>query len=377
MHSTVRRAATAALTAGVVALPFAAPAAAVGEPVVLAEGLVGPLDLSVAPDGGILVAESFRGALTRVAKDGTTTTVASVPDGFLAGVDARRSPQRAYVASGGFETNRPYTALVRVDHRGRTSRLADLLAYETEKNPDGRVRYGFRGLEPACAEQVPDYAGGPEGYDGIVESNPYAVAAVPGGWVVADAAGNTLISVRSNGAVSTLAVLPTFEQVITQEMVDAANEETAAFNDSNPPEEPDQALLPDCVAGETHVFEPVPTDVELGRDGKVYVSTLTGGPESPAFGARSRIFRVDRRTGSVTQIGGGFAAAVDLAVTPEGAVYVAELFGGQISKLVNGGPQTVLEVPLPGAVEFAGGRLYATTDIFNEQAGGSLITFAP
>jgi hypothetical protein len=230
------------------------------------------------------------------------------PGAFFADVEAQRRAQQAYVASGGFEEGNPYARLVRIASDGRARPLADLMAFEKAENPDGGVRYGFEGLTAECAAQVPDYAGG-GGYNGIVESNPYAVARVPGGWVVADAAGNSLVSVRSNGAVETLAVLPRYSMVLTAEMVDAINEEIAAHNTEAPPDG-QMAPLPACVAGHTHHFEPVPIDVELGPDGKISMSTLTGGPDSPVLGARSKAFAVDRRSKQVRQVASGFAAAV-------------------------------------------------------------------
>ncbi len=45
------------------------------------------------------------------------------------------------------------------------------------------------------------------------------VAIVPGGYAVADAAGNSVLRVGKNGRVSTVAVLPPVEQLITAETV--------------------------------------------------------------------------------------------------------------------------------------------------------------
>jgi hypothetical protein len=125
-----------------------------------------------------------------------------------------------------------------------------------------------------------------------------------------------------------------------------------------------------------HTFEPVPTDVEVGPHGHLYVTTLPGGLEDPRLGAFGSVYRVTPWNGHVERLGTGFAGATNLAVAPNGTVYVAELFGGRISKLVDGGPQTVAEVPLPAAVEWAKGKLYATIDIFNP-AGGSIVTIKP
>lgn len=374
MYSSAHRTAVAVLTAGALLLPLASPASAasgdVSAPVV--EGLIGPLGLSLASNGSMYVAEAFAGTLTRINRDGTRTTVVTAEGGFLPGVDATRTAQAAYTVSGGTEAG-PFAELRRLRHNGTTSLLADLHAWETTQNPDAEVQYGFSNLGETCAEDVPEWVGGGEGYDGIVESNPYAVAATPGGWVVADAAGNSLISVSRNGSVSTLAVLPTHDIVLTQEQVEAVN----AGLQPGPNGEPAPAPLPACVVGHTYAFEPVPTDVELGRDGLLYVTTLAGGPEDPSLGARSKVFTVDRKTGEMEEIASGLFAATDLAVAPDGTVYVAELFGGKISKIVNGEPQTVAEVATPAAVEWHRGVLYAAVDVFNEDAGGSIVTIQP
>ena len=39
--------------------------------------------------------------------------------------------------------------------------------------------------------------------------------------------------------------------------------------------------LPSCTVGKKFAFEAVPTDVEVGPDGQLYVTSLPGGPEDP------------------------------------------------------------------------------------------------
>lgn len=384
MHSTARRTALAVLSAGALVLPLASPASAapgdVSDP--LADGLVGPLKLSVASSGGVYVAESFAGLLTRINRNGSTSVAASAPEGAeIAGVDATRMAQAVYLTSGPTEDGF-FAELRRLKANGETSLIADLQAWEEKENPDGDVHYGFAAgaLPAACAAQVPEYLGGGNGYDGIVESHPYGVTATPGGWVVADAAGNSLISVSRSGEVSTLAVLPVHTIELTAAAITAVNASLAEQNANNDPSEPDLPPVPACVAGHDYAFEPVPTDVELSRDGRtLYVSTLAGGPEDPSLGARSKVFTVDRRTGEVDEYATGLFAATDLAVSPVGTVYVAELFGGQISKIVDGEPVQVAEVPLPAAVEWHDGLLYAAIDVFPGEQGpdGKVVTIQP
>ena len=155
----------------------------------------------------------------------------------------------------------------------------------------------------------------------------------------ADAAGNDLLRVSPNGRVSTLAVLPPQPVSITAGLAAGLH-------------------LPACVVGATYDAEPVPTDVERGPDGMLYVSTLAGTP------ARGSVYRVDPVTGAFSRIATGFAGATGLAVAPDGTVYVAELFGGAISRVVAGAPQPVVQVSFPAAVEWSDGKLYATVDVF-------------
>jgi hypothetical protein len=65
--------------------------------------------------------------------------------------------------------------------------------------------------------------------------------------------------------------------------------------------------------------------------------------------------------GTVTLIASGFAGATDLAISPAGTIYVAELFGDRISLVNNGAPEPLVALRTPAAIEWAAGALYATT----------------
>ena len=60
----------------------------------------------------------------------------------------------------------------------------------------------------------------------------------------------------------------------------------------------------------------------------------------------------------------GLAAPTNLALGKRGAIYVAELFGGRVSQIVDGAPQTVVELPQPAGLEWANGKLYVSYDVF-------------
>ena len=81
------------------------------------------------------------------------------------------------------------------------------------------------------------------------------------------------------GRIKTIAVLPPRPEVISQEQAESFG-------------------FPACTFGKTFNFEPVPTDVEVGRNGEPYVSSLPGGPEDASLGARGGVFRVNPWTES-------------------------------------------------------------------------------
>jgi len=158
--------------------------------------------------------------------------------------------------------------------------------------------------------------------------------------LVADAAGNDILRVRADGTISTVAVLPPQPTVVTADAADGLG-------------------LPDCAIGLTYNFEAVPTDVEVGRDGQLYVSLLPGGPEDPNLGARGSVYAVNPQTGATHQIATGFAGATNLALGPDGTIYVAELFADEIAVVQGGSTVDTIPLPQPAAVEYDRGLLYA------------------
>ena len=123
--------------------------------------------------------------------------------------------------------------------------------------------------------------------------------------------------------------------------------------------------FPECVIGKTYNFEPVPTDVEI-HDGNLYVTTLPGGPEDPSLGARGSVYKINPKSGKATRLATGFLGAVNLAVAPNGTIYVSELFGDTISKVANGGPIPVASITGPAGLEYWKGKLYVGADPFGD-----------
>ena len=290
--------------------------------------VVAPLQMSVTKKYGVLVGDAAASKLLQIVRGGNVRTLAKGPQpGEISGVDVNRWGAVAYTSSNATT----HTTGLTIRWRGK-SRFVDLSAFETKKNPDKINHYGTTSTD-ACVTGFLKQTGTPASYTGVVDSHPYAVAAVRGGWVVAEAAGNDLLFVDNRGHVKLLAVLPPQPHVIT-----AADAKALG--------------APSCVVGITYAFEPVPTDVEVGRDGALYVTTLPGGPEAPGFSPRGSVYRVSANGHHLRRLATGFNGATNLALTPSGRILVAELFAGRISTIEHGRPAPVLKLDRVASLEF-------------------------
>ena len=316
----------------------------------MAKKLVSPLSMVVAGDGTAYVAQNFAGLLTRVAPGGKPEVVYAAPKGTEVGALSEHRGTVRFATTKG-----KATALWSMRPGGRPTKVADLAKHERTKNPDGDVTYGFTDLDPACAAQVTTI---PASYPGIVESHPYGSTVRKGTTYVADAAGNSIVAVKPSGKVSTVAVLPPVAVTVTAEAA-AANK------------------LPACTVGHAYHFEPVPTDVEGGKRGWLYVSLLPGGPEDGSAGANGAVVKVKARTGKVRPVASGFAGATGVAVAGNGDVYVAQLFGGQVSRIKAGSrtAEPYVEVMMPAAVEWAKGDLFVSADVLSEPPAGVVLKY--
>ncbi|MEJ6543014.1 ScyD/ScyE family protein [Brachybacterium paraconglomeratum] len=274
----------------------------------------------------------------------------------------------------------PESHVIRVDRDGtRTVVSDDLWAHEKEDNPDEAQTYGFSGLDDQCVAEVAaleqSIPPGPEGgplllneHPGIIESNAYQLTVDRGTAYVADAAANAILAVDlRSGGISTLAVIPGSAVTFT--------EQHKAYVDGML----GGATLPDCVVGASYTPEPVPTDVEVGKDGRLYVSTLQGalGEAFPL----STVYKVSPRSGHTRTVADrGMQGATGLAVAPNGDILVAEMFGDAISTITPGRSKarTLFEADAPADVEFARGTVYATTGVFGEDGApgnGAVVSY--
>lgn len=331
----------AALIGFAAALPAEANAATPPAPLhvsqVVASGFVGPLQFEV-NGSQILVADSFTATLSRVGVSAPIATDHQDPDGDLSGVDYDRGKHSiAYATSNGDHTS---TAL-HILQPGRAPVVADISGFEKAHNPDGVINYGIDNPSP-CVQAAFAAQGIPASYPGILDSHPYAVASLGGGsWAVADAGANDVLKVGPAGNVSLLAVIPAVPVTITSQFAAASG-------------------LPACVVGLVYKFESVPTDVERGPDGSLYITSLPGGPEGPQGGNPGSLYKLDE-SHHLTQVATGFNGATNVAVDSHGGLFVAEISTGTISEVWNGGHQVVLSLPGVVGLEFANGHLYAST----------------
>ena len=298
-----------------------AAASPAGDVAVVMTGLNAPKQLAFGPEGALYVAESGTGAengacisagdgggqacysgtgsVSRLWKGVQERIVTGLPSlagggGVVAGPQdvAFQGRGNMYVTIGlgadpaaraGLGTvGATLGTLIDVKPNGKWSVVADIAGFEASANPDGRQE----------------------------DSNPYGVLAEGGRQLVTDAGGNSLVEVAPNGALSVVATFPAFP-------------------------------LPPGLPLPIPAAEAVPTEVERGPDGALYVSTLTGAPFLPGSAV---IYRVVPGA-APTVYRGGFTAITDFAFGPDGSLYVLQF----ASNIFLGGAGSVVRVSADGA----------------------------
>lgn len=284
---------------------------------VIAEGLNGPRGLYVEDADTIYVAESGSGgeecyegpmeeyggaefcagdsgAITRVRGGEASVAAEGLPSigsegSFIGPQDVAFTDEgEMWVvvgALGSHEEVGEYGQLVRVDGEGGSTSVADLLAFERERNPGGEV----------------------------IGSNPYSMVRSPeGGFVVSDSAMNTLLRVTPDGDVSILADLEGRAAELPPEMR----------------EEDGPAEVP---------MDTVPTGLAIGPDGNYYVGELTGFPFPVG---EARIWRVTP-DGEADTYADGFTNVIDVAFDSSGRLYVLEMLSQGLLALDPEDPETL------------------------------------
>lgn len=323
----------------------------------LARGLLSPLSLAVGDSGTVYYAQNFAGTLHAQEPGEKARTIFAVKrqGDEVGAVDADSGVVSFAVTTAKGQTS---VGLVNTNHGDRVRILDDLDAFEKKKNPDGKVVYGIRGIDEACAAQFPA-KGVPASYPGIVESHPYATAISQGdgrdGVYVADAAANAIFAWGA-GHFRTVAVLPPVPVRVDESLAEAMK-------------------MPDCAIGLTYHFEPVPTDVEVARNGDLYVTTLPGGPEDGSMAGHAGVYRIkpQAKKPKAVRVVGGLTSATGLAVSPRGDLYVAQLFGGSVVEVRRGTRKArpFAKAMMPGDVEWTRSGILATTGVLSGLEPGS------
>jgi hypothetical protein len=192
---------------------------------------------------------------------------------------------------------RDFAKVVRLQGNGWRP-VADIAAHEAVANPDNAEHY----------------------------TNPYGLLQTPSGRLLADAGGNSLLRFNANGAVSTVAVLPSRAQ--------------------------------------GRPTDAVPTSVVRGPDGHLYVGELSGVPFAPGA---ANIYRVTGNMATIWQ--SGFTTIIDMAFACDRTLYVlqhsslAPFFGGpgEVVRVEPNGTRTTAFTGLqrPASIAFGpNGKLY-------------------
>lgn len=246
------------------------------------------------------------GKVSRLAADGTVTEIASDLMSYTFGaageivgpaglaLDGEGSVFVAVGSPGPYVETMPRTGeegvLLKIDiETGERTVVADLIDWEITENPDPIT----------------------------IDSNPYGMSLVDGVAYVAEAGGNTIIAVDvASGEISTFAV--------------TAGLPADFFGEAGNPGRDGAPEL-----------DSVPSAVEPGPDGRLYVAYVTGGP-FPAGYAPVDAYNVD---GTMERVVEGLTMTADIAFDSAGRMYASIVS----TDLINGGPGQVVRVEEDGS----------------------------
>lgn len=320
----------------------------------VATKLLSPLSVAVAADGTRYFSDNFAGLLYKQTPGQAPTVVFKGPKKAEVGaVSVVGGALRFAVSQGNNEKGQVWT----LDAAGQPVLVGDTGKAEKKQNPDGKYRYGFRNLPKNCFPdpQMPTQTWG------LKETHPYASTVLNGTTYVADAGANAVFAFGADGSVRSF-------------MVPAAIAKISASAAK-------KLDFPTCSVGTKYALDSVPTDIEAGPDGNLYVTSLPGGPEDGTFGALGRVIRINPTTGKAKTVVNGLVSPTGLAVDSNGDMYVAQLFAGVIAKVAAGSSKAkpFAELPLPADVEVApGGGLLATANALpGKKPKGQVVTITP
>ena len=327
------------VVAAVALLIVSSPTALAQDQDVVADGLNGPQDVIVGPDGALWIIdggiggdtplEVFDGASGEAidAGLGDTARVVRVDPATGESTDVATLP--SYATSEGF-TGGGGLAL----HDGALyASVGEWIAASPSDRPElvgSVVAVGDDGSVTLAADTFTHELANDTFPYGPPSSHPYGMASSPGGLLVADAAGNTLLSVDvASGEIQTVA---TFE--------------------------PLPGVFPHPAYDGEMLTDPVPTGVTIGADGGTYVSLLSGAPFVPG---NAKVLAVGD-DGSLSDHAVGLTMLTDLATGPDGNLYATQfaIFGEEGPDPVSG---AVVRIQPDGSHEVAADGLSFPTAI--------------
>lgn len=320
----------------------------------LAEGLAGPLKVAFGPQGSILVAESFAGQLSSISPTGEKKTLVNAPGKEIVGVSHDRGTTYYFENAGATGEEPPSGAtpalLKSINKSGKIRTITDITEFEKAHNPDGSTVYGVRDATETCLADAPWMQSTGELY-----SHPFSSVPARNGVYVGDAGANTILHVNNQGTVSLVKALPAEPITITGAVQDLAKEMGLS--------------VPDCMLGHTYWAQPVPTDITV-QGNWLYYTVLPGVPgESLSSG---KAYKMNLHTKKTHVVATGLSAPTGIALDRRGNVFVSELFGGGVARIVDGHAVTVLPAQMASDVAIHNNKLIAGTEALTPS--GKLVT---
>jgi hypothetical protein len=281
------------------------------------------LDISAAPDGSILLAETIFSS-AEIPGEGETSetvikrihhrkgvstlgTINTVKGASLNGL-AALGKSNFFAAAGGPD-QAVGAKIYRINPGGQTV-IGDIEEYEQRVDVDANK--GVMWKNTLCEAAGP-FTAGPQ-------SNPYHLTTDKSDILVADAAGNSLLSVKKNGHIDWVAVF------------------TPPTENGGSSVNPEDWMELFSVPGLTCYVQPVPTAVAIGPDGDYYVGELTGVTPTDIgleVGGKttglSRVWRIEAGARNVNcpsddckVVLDGLTSILDIEVGPDGWLYLIE-----------------------------------------------------
>jgi len=284
----------------------------------------GPVyDISATPDGSILVAETiFTSA--EIPEEGETSEtvikridrrkgvstfgkVETVQGAAINGL-AAQGAKNFFAASGG--PDQAVGAKVYRINPGGQWMVGDIEEYEQRVDVDANK--GVQWKNTLC-EAADPFTAGPQ-------SNPYHLAIDKSDVIVADAAGNSLLTVNKDGSIDWVAVF------------------TPPTNNGGSSNSPDDWMQLFAAPGLTCYVQPVPTAVAVAPNGDYYVGELTGVTptdigleEGGKTTGLSRVWRINAGARNVNcpsdeceVVVDGLTSVIDIEMGPDGWIYLIE-----------------------------------------------------